>query len=694
MKRVKRQSIRVRARTIARTAVSAAALAQLGVADAAPASSEGERAPAVADIIQIVEITSLAASPDGTKVAFRTEQARLDQDSYTLSWHVARMAGGTVETVAGGGLPIYADPGVIPPEPPIWSPDSRAFFYRALIEDAIGIWRASTDGEAASLVFRDVADVETFSGDGPQARIIVGPSRDEVRAAERKEYSDGILVDATVALNQNLFRSGFVNGRLASQRLRGQWFTRVGLLWDAPRNERTLDLQSLQVGPAQAAPPPAQLPELGVDPGIVVRSATGALVRAVRESGVTTLEMTPPAGASIRCSAAACRERVVALAWRPGTGEVLLTVQDQHARQSLHLWDPASGRIRQVVASEGYLAGSRDGQAPCAVTRTVAVCVSASAISPPRLERIDLESGARTTLFDPNAPLRQARMPVVERLSWSAPEGDRFTGVLLLPPDREARRLPLFVNYYLCGGFLSGGVGDELPFLPLAASGMAVACINLPPYSGEEDFMGRYPEGLRAVRSLVRMLDERGLVDPGRVGMAGLSFGSEVTMWTLLNSRLLSAAAIASSQIEPTYYWYNAVRGRSQPDVVRRFWGLGAPDETPAAWRRQSAAFNVDRITVPLLMQLPEQEARNVIQLYSSLSRSPTPTELYAFPDAAHIKVQPRQRLAAHERYLDWFRFWLEGYADPDPAKAEQYRRWTALRERWRAASAPAGSQP
>ena len=88
-------------------------------------------------------------------------------------------------------------------------------------------------------------------------------------------------------------------------------------------------------------------------------------------------------------------------------------------------------------------------------------------------------------------------------------------------------------------------------------------------------------------------------------------------------------------------------------------------------------------------MQLPEQEARNVIELYARLSRSPTPAELYVFPDAAHIKVQPRHRLAAHQRYLDWFRYWLQGHSDADPAKADQYRRWHLLRERWLSLGSP-----
>lgn len=666
------------ARRCGRLAAAAALLAIPAASAAVP------RPPSISEVVQVVEITGLSASPDGRAVAFRTERARLESNSHLLTWYAADVEQGTVVEVGGGGAPIYAEPGIIVSEPAIWSPDGSGIFYRALVEDAIGVWRARVDGGGARLVFRDDADVESVSLEGARATLVVGPTREAVRTAERREYLDGILVDESVPLNQNLFRGGYVNGRLASQRLTGPWFTRVGLLWDAPRQQRILDLRTLEVGAPTPAPPPAAAPELGVDPGLTLRAPGGDMVRAVRENGVTRVEMTRAGGGPVRCAAPVCRERIVALAWRPGTDEILLTGQDKHLSHSLHLWNWRSGEVRTPLWSDGYLSGGRDGQTPCAVTRAAAVCVTASAVSPPRLERIDLETGRRVTLFDPNASLRHAQMPSVERLAWSTFEGEDFAGILLLPPNGRAGRLPLFVNYYHCGGFLSGGVGEELPFLPLAAAGMAVVCINAPPYSGVEDFLGRYDRALRGVRSLVEVLDEREMIDPRRVGMAGLSFGSETTMWTLFHSDLLAAAAIASSQIEPAYYWVNAVRGRNQPDVLRRFWGLGSPDETPEAWRRQSAALNVDRITAPLLMQLPEQEARNVIELYARLSRSTTPTELYVFPDAAHIKVQPRQRLAAHQRYFDWFRYWLLDQVDADPARADQYRRWRLLRERWR----------
>ena len=164
--------------------------------------------------------------------------------------------------------------------------------------------------------------------------------------------------------------------------------------------------------------------------------------------------------------------------------------------------------------------------------------------------------------------------------------------------------------------------------------------------------------------------------------MGGLSFGSEVAMYVAMNSTLLSAVSISSLQLEPAGYWTSAMPGSDQPYYYGKVWGLGPPEQTAAAWRRVTPVFNVRRIRAPVLFQLPEQEARKIPELYARLSSAGTPTELFAFPDEAHVKLQPRHRLAVYDRNLDWFRYWLQNVRDPNPSKADQYRRWDLLRQR------------
>ena len=60
-----------------------------------------------------------------------------------------------------------------------------------------------------------------------------------------------------------------------------------------------------------------------------------------------------------------------------------------------------------------------------------------------------------------------------------------------------------------------------------------------------------------------------------------------------------------------------------------------------------------------------------------------------AFPDGIHLLVKPQERFEASQGTLDWFRFWLMGAEDSDPAKSAQYGRWRAMRE-----SKPGSSPP
>lgn len=55
------------------------------------------------------------------------------------------------------------------------------------------------------------------------------------------------------------------------------------------------------------------------------------------------------------------------------------------------------------------------------------------------------------------------------------------------------------------------------------------------------------------------------------------------------------------------------------------------------------------------------------------------PVDLIYLPDAVHIIVKPWEQKTAQEGLVDWFRFWLKGEEDPDPAKSDQYKRWRGL---------------
>ena len=200
-------------------------------------------ATSVRQLVEITDFSDLSASPDGQHIIFRTERANIARNSYDLEWYSLDPRTGQVVDVASGGDPIYDDPGLIRPGGPMWT-GNDAFAFSALVDGAIGLWQAPLAGSGLRpLVVKD-ANVEdpSLAPDGASILYKTGPSRDEVRRAERGEYDHGILVDGSVDLGQNLFHGGSIDGRMAMQRLVGFWFVRRGLLWKSPRQQWRYEL--------------------------------------------------------------------------------------------------------------------------------------------------------------------------------------------------------------------------------------------------------------------------------------------------------------------------------------------------------------------------------------------------------------------------------------------------------------------
>ena len=61
---------------------------------------------------------------------------------------------------------------------------------------------------------------------------------------------------------------------------------------------------------------------------------------------------------------------------------------------------------------------------------------------------------------------------------------------------------------------------------------------------------------------------------------------------------------------------------------------------------------------------------------YAGLHALHKPVELVILNTGEHAVSNPAVRKASMDGSVDWFRFWLQGYEHPDPAKADQYKRW------------------
>jgi len=667
-------------------------------------------------LLEVTDLGNPVISPDGRYVAFRAEQASIARNTYDTMWYVQALDGRSPPLrVADGGIPLRQDVnGLVLPSPAVWSPNGKWIYYRALLNGRVSVWRAATDGSGARAVTSDPADVRKFalSGDGRMLKYSVGATREEVSSAEEAEYDHGIRIDDTVNIATGLFRSSKLDGRPTTQRFQGDWFSMGPLLAKVPDRWKAVDLTTMTtrdlptwVRPARRLTPADLLPGLPAAPvkilddlrpqryqitrnpgdGRIAVLLPGHKGKGLAMSRYVELAMLPHRHAPhpTYCTAELCRHKdITDIQWWPGSDEVLFTIEDYDKgnAQSIYGWNVVTGKVRPIVLSHGLVSGSqRYWDIPCALSSVTLVCVAAEADHPPRLEAIDVKSGHRRILFAPNKGLDAdiaATVPA-KLIRWKDAQGREFTGQLFEARGASAgHSTPLFVTFYTCDGFLRGGVGDEWPLATLAEDGISALCINAIPGLGPA--IVNYDQGRAAVERVVRFLSAEGRIDRTRVGMGGLSYGSEVTLWTLAHSNVVTAASVSGISVTPTYYLFNSLRAAFRSGL-KKMWQLGAPDETPKRWKELSPVYQLDKIRAPILFQQPEKEFRLTLDYTLPLVRRHQ-ADIYVFPNETHIKFQPRHKLAVYERNVDWFRFWLQGYEDPSLAKVGQYRVWRQMK--------------
>jgi dipeptidyl aminopeptidase/acylaminoacyl peptidase len=163
-------------------------------------------------------------------------------------------------------------------------------------------------------------------------------------------------------------------------------------------------------------------------------------------------------------------------------------------------------------------------------------------------------------------------------------------------------------------------------------------------------------DAMASVDGLVR----RGLADPGRLAVMGLSYGGFLTNWLIGVTDRFRAAASENGVANQASAWANSFFGVH----YNRRGGLGDPlsDEGMDQLWRTSPLRNARKIHTPLLIQQSEEDricppADNE-QLFTALKVLGREVEYVLYPEEHHeMKVygRPDRRIDRLERILDWF---------------------------------------
>ena len=186
---------------------------------------------------------------------------------------------------------------------------------------------------------------------------------------------------------------------------------------------------------------------------------------------------------------------------------------------------------------------------------------------------------------------------------------------------------------------------------------------------------------VRAAEAVIDKLDKQNLIDRNRVGISGFSRWVCFVGYVLTHSKYHFAAAslvdgISCGYFEeiahPEYGW----------DIDNLMGGSPPIGEGLGLWMKNSPGFNLDKVQVPV--QLAALGTKSIIsawEWYVGLSIQKKPVDFVYVPNAVHIAEKLSDRRSRQQHIVDWFRFWLKGDQDPDPAKADQYKRWRELRK-------------
>jgi len=267
-----------------------------------------------------------------------------------------------------------------------------------------------------------------------------------------------------------------------------------------------------------------------------------------------------------------------------------------------------------------------------------------------------------------NARIAALELGRQREIQWTGPGGYAEDGVLTLPPGFVAgKKYPLALVIH--GGPQSASqLGfSELDQL-LAARDFLVFSPN---YRGSTNLGDAYQHAIyrdtgdgpgKDVMAGLAALERLGIVDVGRVGVSGWSYGGYMTSW--LNGHYhvwkaaVEGAALNDWMADYTIAWYQ--RG----DVD--FFGGGPWTKAFARmWRDQSPIYTARYVTAPTLIMGDTGDANvpiyNSYEMYHALKDNGVRVEFWAYPVHSHFPDDPVRTGDVYRRWIDWMVRYVKG---------------------------------
>ncbi len=362
--------------------------------------------------------------------------------------------------------------------------------------------------------------------------------------------------------------------------------------------------------------------------------------------------------------------------WRPGSQD-LCYAADDHARRRVYCARNVGdeGQSETVTMTPGDVVVddfgfSRDGSSLAAVLGDVT--------HPPEIyvSRTGVESSNLQRLTRVNPQVETWKLPKIQTVKWTSPDGTEVEGILELPPDYVEGSDPLPLALEIHGGPTAASM-LHLRFwiygrVLLPARGWALLSPN---YRGSTGYGDKFlvdlvgHENDRDVADLLSGVDamvQRGIADPNRMAVMGWSNGGYLTNCLISRTDRFKAASSGAGVFDMVLQWLE----EDTPGHVINFME-GFPWNQTEEMQRSSALYNVDKVTTPTLIHVGENDPRVPAGHSRGLFRAlhhyvKVPTQLVVYPGEGHGLTTYKHRKAKMAWDLQWLDHWVLGKSSTD----------------------------
>ena len=300
-------------------------------------------------------------------------------------------------------------------------------------------------------------------------------------------------------------------------------------------------------------------------------------------------------------------------------------------------------------------------------------------------------------IWDPNPRLQSVELSEATVYTWKDNDGREVKGGLYRPVHyQQGQRYPLVIQTHGFIGterFTPSGTGfpnefaarqlTSVGFLVLQADDLAEGCAH----SGSP---GEGPCAASSYEAAAKQLVADDLADPDNIGLIGFSRSCWYVMDALTQTSYPFKAALIGDGVIYGYmqFMLDPSPKKTVSEIGSAPFGAGLQK-----WLKLSPSFNLGKTKTPLMVVAHGPTSiPDMWEPYAALYSMNKPVDLIMLKTSEHVITNPVERVASQTLSVDWFRFWLRGYEDPDPAKADQYKRWRELKKLQAENEKPAGS--